>query len=470
MANYSDFASFLPSAGNFQNPDEFRNYVQAQSSAKAGYLSSMDQFYEGLDEQRRQFDETHALNRDVFDESIRQYDTSFQQADRQFAESVALQRYGIDTNAATAQAQINSQQQIAQAQLDQTRTLTTQGYDLQREQLAESARQYDQGYGLQEQQLNEAMRQYNQSYGLQEKELDATLQMQQEDLGLKREQLTEGARQFDAGLDMQRRLGFAGLSSQYDIAQMQDDTSRFGIMTNADLQKILMDKDFQNKSTLQEQAYNQSLGAIAAQGAETRQNQEMALEAQKFMQGRELTQNQGQFETTVAQKQQQFDATYAQSNHQFGEMLNYYGNQLGMQKYTVDAQSDIAANNLNENARQFDITTEEGADRFLQTLAYNYAGLAQQTRLTDSQTDNLDQQTDWMNLGTYLGGLATVGKFSDSNLGKQLTDYLTNGIVAGDTSAYDNLGSGGVSDPDIFYESSPPVTNEDNEDLYDLGF
>lgn len=56
-ATYGEYGMFLPAESAYKTPGAFSEMLRAEASKRATYLSQMDQFYEGLEESKRQFDE-----------------------------------------------------------------------------------------------------------------------------------------------------------------------------------------------------------------------------------------------------------------------------------------------------------------------------------------------------------------------------------------------------------------------------
>jgi len=61
---------FLPSETAYKDPNRFRDVLEAEGTKQARYLSTMDQFYAGLEETKRQFDVTAAQRERFFEEEL----------------------------------------------------------------------------------------------------------------------------------------------------------------------------------------------------------------------------------------------------------------------------------------------------------------------------------------------------------------------------------------------------------------
>lgn len=71
---YGDFEIFTPTESQYVQPGEFEAVQRGQALQKATYLSQMDQFYEGLDETRRQFERSMEFQEKTLTEGARQFD------------------------------------------------------------------------------------------------------------------------------------------------------------------------------------------------------------------------------------------------------------------------------------------------------------------------------------------------------------------------------------------------------------
>ncbi len=98
--------------GSFRRPEGFRDYLQAEASGRATFLSNMDQFYAQLEESVRQFDETLGYKEDVLAESGRVFDVGEERAASEFASSLSLRKSELDIlrDSATSEAAFRSGQ------------------------------------------------------------------------------------------------------------------------------------------------------------------------------------------------------------------------------------------------------------------------------------------------------------------------------------------------------------------------
>ena len=82
--------------GSFRRPEGFRDYLQAEATGRATFLSNMDQFYAQLEESVRQFDETLGYKEDVLTEETRMFDVGEERATSEFASSLSLRKSELD--------------------------------------------------------------------------------------------------------------------------------------------------------------------------------------------------------------------------------------------------------------------------------------------------------------------------------------------------------------------------------------
>ena len=61
---------FLPSESAYGTPGAYSQALRAESSKRASYLSQMDQFYAGLEESKRQFEETMTFREESWEDEM----------------------------------------------------------------------------------------------------------------------------------------------------------------------------------------------------------------------------------------------------------------------------------------------------------------------------------------------------------------------------------------------------------------
>ena len=61
---------FLPAESAYGTPGAFSQALRAEATKRAAYLSSMDQFYAGLEESKRQFEETMAFREESWEDEM----------------------------------------------------------------------------------------------------------------------------------------------------------------------------------------------------------------------------------------------------------------------------------------------------------------------------------------------------------------------------------------------------------------
>ncbi len=100
--------------GSFRRPEGYRDYLQAEATGRAAFLSNMDQFYAQLEESVRQFDETLGYKEDVLAEETRMFDVGEERAASEFSrgldfnrEQLAVQRGEAKSEAAYRTGQLN---------------------------------------------------------------------------------------------------------------------------------------------------------------------------------------------------------------------------------------------------------------------------------------------------------------------------------------------------------------------------
>jgi hypothetical protein len=61
---------FLPAESAYGTPGAFSQALRAEATKRASYLSQMDQFYAGLEESKRQFEETMTFREESWEEEM----------------------------------------------------------------------------------------------------------------------------------------------------------------------------------------------------------------------------------------------------------------------------------------------------------------------------------------------------------------------------------------------------------------
>jgi len=64
---YGDIGIFQPAESHYKTPGSYEAMMKAEALKRANYLAAMDQFYENLNEARRQFSETLAFKKETRD-------------------------------------------------------------------------------------------------------------------------------------------------------------------------------------------------------------------------------------------------------------------------------------------------------------------------------------------------------------------------------------------------------------------
>lgn len=65
-----EIGTFLPAESAYGTPGAYSQSLRAQATKRASYLSEMDQFYAGLEESKRQFEETMSFREESWEDEM----------------------------------------------------------------------------------------------------------------------------------------------------------------------------------------------------------------------------------------------------------------------------------------------------------------------------------------------------------------------------------------------------------------
>jgi len=133
---YSNFGTFLPSEENYRTGAEYENAIKGQAYQKATYLSSMDQFYVGLEESARQFSEGMTFKREELSENVRLTERSQNIQENLGLKDIALRwELGLES--------IAVQKELGLKEVEVKERTLTETMGLSREQLAQQQEQFE---------------------------------------------------------------------------------------------------------------------------------------------------------------------------------------------------------------------------------------------------------------------------------------------------------------------------------------
>lgn len=175
---FGDIGALLPSEGLFRRPGEAVQAARVQATKRAAFLSSMDQFFEQLNENVRQFDITTELKRQALE------------AEKGFREeSLEFEREKLEEGLRFQRQQLGLEEELGVAGIDVRRQQLGLQEKAQFLQGQESQRRFELG----EEELELQKQRQQQQFFLGTRELETRRELGIAEMGLKEQQF--GARQ-----------------------------------------------------------------------------------------------------------------------------------------------------------------------------------------------------------------------------------------------------------------------------------